>query len=75
MAYHLVRKAKRWKLKNLKRVGINNNCKRMKPDYSQDELDNYSTQLNPENDAYWESRGFDERPDDWEERLEDEKDK
>jgi len=38
--------------------------------YSQDELDNYADQLNPENDAYWESRGFDERPDDWEERLE-----
>jgi hypothetical protein len=27
--------------------------------------DNRSRQLNPENDAYWQSRGYDERPDDW----------
>lgn len=33
--------------------------------------DNHSNQLNPNNDAYWESRGCDERPDDWEERSED----
>ena len=33
--------------------------------------DNRSDQMNPNNDAYWESRGFDERPDDWEDRLED----
>lgn len=33
--------------------------------YSQDELDNHSDQLNPNNDAYWQSRGFSERPDDW----------
>lgn len=32
--------------------------------------DNHSNQLNPNNDAYWESRGYDERPDDWEERVE-----
>jgi hypothetical protein len=32
--------------------------------------DNYANQLNPEHDAYWQSRGEDERPDDWEERLE-----
>jgi hypothetical protein len=32
--------------------------------------DNHSDQLNPNNDAYWESRGYDERPDDWEERSE-----
>lgn len=32
--------------------------------------DNHSNQLNPNNDAYWESRGWDERPEDWEERLE-----
>ncbi len=25
--------------------------------------------INPNNDAYWESRGWDERPDDWEERV------
>ena len=33
--------------------------------YTQDELDNDSNQLNPNNDAYWTSRGYDERPDDW----------
>lgn len=41
-------------------------------DYSQEELDNYSRQLNPEDDTYWQSRGFDERPDDWQEKLENE---
>jgi hypothetical protein len=35
--------------------------------------DNHSNQLNPNNDAYWESRGDDERPNDWEERAADEK--
>ena len=29
----------------------------------QDDLDNHANQLNPNNDAYWESRGFDGRPD------------
>lgn len=36
-----------------------------------DDQDNHSNQLNPNNDAYWESRGWDERPDDWEDRVED----
>ncbi len=36
--------------------------------------DNHADQLNPNNDAYWESRGDDERPDDWEERAEEEQD-
>lgn len=36
----------------------------------QDDLDNRADQLNPNNDAYWESRGWDERPDDWDERVE-----
>ena len=31
--------------------------------------DNHANQLNPNNDAYWESRGWDERPDDWEDRI------
>lgn len=35
-----------------------------------DDNDNRSNQMNPNNDAYWESRGFDERPDDWEDRTE-----
>lgn len=33
------------------------------------ELDNHADQLNPNNDAYWESRGCDERPDDWEQQV------
>ena len=32
------------------------------------DLDNHANQMNPNNDAYWESRGEDERPDDWVER-------
>jgi hypothetical protein len=35
----------------------------------QDDIDNRADQLNPENDAYWQSRGEDERPDDWQEQL------
>jgi len=35
--------------------------------------DNHSNQLNPNNDTYWQSRGWDERPDDWEERAEGER--
>ncbi|MFP8846000.1 hypothetical protein ACLILW_20325 [Shewanella baltica] len=34
--------------------------------------DNRSRQLDPEHDAYWQSRGEDERPDDWQEQLDDE---
>ncbi len=37
-----------------------------------DDMDNHANQCNPNNDAYWESRGEDERPDDWEERADDE---
>jgi hypothetical protein len=33
--------------------------------------DNRSKQLNDNNDAYWQSRGYDERPDDWDESEED----
>jgi len=36
----------------------------------QSDLDNHANQLNPNNDAYWQSRDEDERPDDWVERLE-----
>lgn len=42
-----------------------------KNNYSKDELDNHSNQMNPNNDAYWQSRGEDERPDDWEDLLDD----
>lgn len=30
--------------------------------------DNRANQLNENNDAYWQSRGEDERPDDWKDR-------
>lgn len=30
--------------------------------------DNTKNQRNPNNDAYWQSRGWDERPGDWERR-------
>jgi hypothetical protein len=34
-----------------------------------DDRDNHANQLNSNNDAYWQSRGEDERPDDWQERV------
>ena len=36
----------------------------------QSDLDNHADQLNPNNDEYWGSRDWDDRPDDWEERAE-----
>lgn len=30
---------------------------------------NHSNQMNPNNDAYWQARGYNERPDDWEDRV------
>ena len=33
------------------------------------DIDNHANQLNPNNDVYWESRGDEERPDDWEEKV------
>ena len=36
---------------------------------NQSDLDNHANQMNPNNDAYWESRGLDERPEDWEDRV------
>ena len=41
---------------------------------TKDDRDNHSNQLNPNNDAYWESRGYDQRPDDWESILDVEED-
>jgi len=35
------------------------------PDEHDYDNDNHSNQLNPNNDAYWSSRGSDGRPDDW----------
>lgn len=53
------------KMRNPKRIKsrkIKNPLKKM--GNSKSDLDNYSNQLNPNNDAYWQSRGLDERPDD-----------
>ena len=36
---------------------------------NKDDQDNHANQMNPNNDAYWQSRGYDERPDDWEDRF------
>lgn len=38
---------------------------------SKADLDNHSNQLNPNNDAYWQSRSYDERPDNWDEDEDD----
>ena len=35
------------------------------------DLDKHAIQLNPNNDAFWASRGWDNRPDDWEDRVDD----
>ena len=35
----------------------------------QSDFDNHANQLNPNNDTYWQSRDYDERPDDWEEQV------
>ncbi len=37
-------------------------------DHSQADLDNHANQMNDNNDAYYQSRGEDERPDDRNER-------
>jgi hypothetical protein len=37
------------------------------------DLDNHSRQLDPECDEYWQSRGYDERPEDWEDRLDEDR--
>jgi hypothetical protein len=41
--------------------------------HDQADLDNHANQLNPDHDAYWQSRGHDERPEDLEKRSKDEK--
>ena len=41
-----------------------------KHDPTQANLDSHSDQLNPNNDAYWQSRREDKRPDDWENSVE-----
>lgn len=39
---------------------------------SKSDDDNHANQCTPNNDACWESRGDDERPDDWKDRVEEE---
>ena len=34
-----------------------------------DDRNNHSNQMNPNNDVYWQTRGYDERPDNWEDLL------
>ena len=34
-----------------------------------DDRNNHSNQMNPNNDAYWQARGYNERPGDWEDQL------
>lgn len=41
----------------------------MNSHYTQEELDNHSNQLNPNNDAYWTSRGYDEKPNNWDDLV------
>jgi len=36
---------------------------------TKEDLDNHANQLNSEHDAYWQSRGYDERPDDGEDHC------
>lgn len=43
----------------------------MNHDRDKHDLDNHANQLNPNNDAYHQSRGEDERPDDREEKKDD----
>ena len=40
----------------------------------QSDHNNRSNQMNPNNDAYWQARGWDNRPEDWKERSHQEED-
>lgn len=33
------------------------------------QMDNHANQMNPNNDAFWQSRGSEERPENWEEVI------
>ena len=41
---------------------------------SRSNQDNHANQMNPNNDAYWQSRGHDERPEEWEDEDPDQAD-
>ncbi len=49
----------------------NNQTNAMNGPRDDEDDDNHANQLNPNNDAYWEGRGEDGRPDDWEEQAKD----
>ena len=38
-----------------------------------DDLTNHTNQMDPNNDAYWQSRGYNKRPDNWEGQVDKEK--
>ncbi len=42
--------------------------------HSKAENDNHSNQLNPNNETYWEDRGYDDIQEDWEDRVSEEED-
>ena len=44
---------------------------RMRFEMDKNDQDNHANQLNPNNDSYWQSRGEEDRPEDWEDRSED----
>ena len=37
--------------------------------FKKDDLDNRANQRNPNNDAFWKSRGYDKRPENWQNSL------
>ncbi len=39
------------------------------------ENENHANQLNPNSEEYWQSRDYDERPDDWDERTNEKEEK
>ena len=41
---------------------------------SRNEQDNHANQMNPNNDAYWQARGYEDRPEEWKEQTLREKD-
>jgi len=47
------------------------NQKEVKILSKQSDQNNHANQCNHNNDAYWQSRGEEERPEDWEEEAED----
>lgn len=40
-------------------------------DHEKHENDNHSRQLDHEHDAFWQSRGYEDRPNDWQDILND----